>query len=105
MGLENKLYLLLQIILFSKITIQDNVDAMSSGCIPILLLSRTVILLLIPHLSESLVQKQFHLLQLLINSIFQECETPSSLGFLVAAMLPSPNPFPRYPNEVSPFPW
>lgn len=40
MDLENKLYLLQQIILFSKITLQDNVDAMSSGSISILLLSR-----------------------------------------------------------------
>lgn len=40
MGLENKLYSLQQIVLFSKITVQDNVDAMSSGCILILLFGR-----------------------------------------------------------------
>lgn len=58
MDLENKLYLSQQIILFSKITIRNNVDTMSSGCIPIFLSNGIEILLLIPLLSEFLVQKQ-----------------------------------------------
>lgn len=57
MDLENKLYLLQQAI-FSKITIRNNVDTMSSGCSNTLLSSRMEVLLPIPLLSESLVQNR-----------------------------------------------
>lgn len=47
-NLENKLYLLQQIMLFSKITTRNNVDTIPSGWIPISLSGRVEILLLIP---------------------------------------------------------
>lgn len=55
--LENKLYLLQQI-LFSKIVIKNNVDTVSSGCIPTLLSSRMETLVLTSLLFGSLAQKQ-----------------------------------------------
>lgn len=69
--LENKLYLLQQI-LFSKIVIKNNVDTMSSGCIPTLLSSRMEMLVLTSLLFGSLAQKQCSFSLLLVTNRSQD---------------------------------
>lgn len=124
-GLENKLYSLQQ--MFSKITIKNNVDTMSSGCIPTSLSSRMKMLFLISLLSESppnlwtrggkgqtnacprmqsgpllYCSSQICLFQVISSGIFQENEIPLS-GLPQATACPDfliVAPFPN--NQVIP---